>query len=134
MLLSLPRDPHRVWWWQASSTWENSAVLQNLVCLYSDAVFQKVNVHTHTVDTGNFLFPPPSVPGTTKHLMNYELSVKVPLQTLGQLGRVMAVVNNDGVVLVRIKDRVWAYSPLCLTPTPELATSIPTGINYSAVN
>ena len=66
--------------------------------------------------------------------MNYELLVKVPLQTLGQVGRVVAVVDHDGVVLVRIKDRVWAYSPLCLTPTPELATSIPTGINYSAVN
>ena len=57
--------------------------------------------------------------------MSNQLSVL--LQTLGQLGRVVAVVNNDGVVLVRIKDRVWTYSPLCLTPTPELATSIPTG-------
>ena len=66
-------------------------------------------------------------------MIQLKLPVEVLLQTLGQVGRVVVVVDNDGVVLVRIKDRVWTYSPLCLTPAPELAASIPTGTN-SGVN
>jgi len=55
--------------------------------------------------------------------------VVVPLQTLGRFGRVVQVNNNDGVVLVRVKGRVWAYSPLCLAPNSELPVDILTGRN-----